>query len=220
MRKQVTDFLKNTSMYENQVKDVLQQYYFRSERLKGYATGAGTDSYYRKSQYDEVNLEVHPSNFKNPFEAPGLKLSSIGVGTYMGEPDDYNDFLMYDAIKTAVLSGGVNHIDTAPNYRYTKSERTVGKILTTLDNKYDITRDQLFVSSKVGYIPEDAERMISRTDEMHRMVKTLGVPEDQIVKETGHCLNSKFLKDQLEQTLSRLNLDTLDVYYLQNAYEA
>jgi aryl-alcohol dehydrogenase-like predicted oxidoreductase len=64
---------------------------------------------------------------------------------------------MYDSIKTSVLSGGINHIDTAPNYRYMKSERTVGKILTTLDNKYDIKRDQIFVASKVGYIPEDAD---------------------------------------------------------------
>jgi len=59
----------------------------------------------------------------------------------MGEPDDKTDFAMYNAIKTAVMSGGVNHIDTAPNYRYMKSERTVGKILTTLQNKYDINRD-------------------------------------------------------------------------------
>lgn len=95
-----------------------------------------------------------------------MKLSSIGVGTYMGNPDDYTDYLMYDAIKTSVLSGGVNHIDTAPNYRYKKSEKTVGRVITTLDNKYGITRDQLFVSSKAGYLAEDAELMISRNDEL------------------------------------------------------
>lgn len=220
LRKQVTDFLKNTGQYENQVRDVLSQYYMRGDRLKGHATEAGTEAYYRRAQYDETHLEVHPTNFKNPFEAPGLKLSSIGVGTYIGEPDDYTDYLMYDAIKTAVLSGGVNHIDTAPNYRYTKSERTVGKILTTLDNKYGVTRDQMFVASKGGYIAEDAERMVSRTDEMQRMVNVLKVPEEEIVKETGHCLHPKFLKDQLDASLARLNLESLDVYYLHNTYEA
>lgn len=40
-----------------------------------------------------------------------------------------------------MLSGGINHIDTAPNFRYMKSEKTVGRILTTLDNKYGISRD-------------------------------------------------------------------------------
>ena len=220
LRKNVTDFLKNTSQYEDQVKDVLKPYFYKSDRLKGFATEQGTDAYYRRSQYDEVNLEVHPTNFKNPCEAPGLKLSSLGVGTYMGDPDDYTDYLMYDGIKTSVLSGGINHIDTAPNYRYMKSERTVGKVLTTLETKYGITRDQLFVSSKVGFVAEDAANMISRTDEMTRMVKKLGIPEEDIVKESAHCLHPKFLQDQLDASLSRLNLQTLDVYYLQNAYEA
>jgi len=84
-----------------------------------------------------------------------LKVSSIGIGTYTGDPDDLTDFNMYNAIKQSVLSGGLNHIDTAPNYRYMKSEKTVGKILTVLQNKYDIDREMLFVSSKAGYIPED-----------------------------------------------------------------
>jgi aryl-alcohol dehydrogenase-like predicted oxidoreductase len=75
----------------------------------------------------------------------------------MGDPDDITDFELYNAIKTSVLSGGVNHIDTAPNYRYMKSEKTVGKALTVLENKYDIKRDQLFVTSKGGYVPENAD---------------------------------------------------------------
>ena len=61
-----------------------------------------------------------------------VKLTSIGIGTYVGEPTDIADFDMYNAIKTSVLSGGANHIDTAANYRYMKSERVVGKILTVL----------------------------------------------------------------------------------------
>ena len=123
-----------------------------------------------------------------------LKISSLGIGTYMGDPDDYTDFLMYDAIKTSVLSGGINHIDTAPNYRYKKSENTVGRILATLDNKYGITRDQLFLTTKGGYIAEDAEKQISRSDEIRRMVSQLKVSEDEIVKESAHSLNPVFLK--------------------------
>jgi len=83
---------------------------------------------------------VHYDNFKSPFNSD-LKISTLGYGTYMGDPDDLTDYLMYDAIKQSVLSGGLNHIDTAPNFRYMKSERTVGKILTTLDSKYGVTRD-------------------------------------------------------------------------------
>ena len=75
---------------------------------------------------------MHPENFKHTYNQ-GLKLSSIGYGTYMGDPDDLTDYKMYDSIKNSVISGGVNVIDTAPNYRYMKSEKTVGKALTTLD---------------------------------------------------------------------------------------
>lgn len=62
-----------------------------------------------------------------------MKISSIGYGTYVGAPDDYTDYLVYSSLKTAILSGGVNHIDTAPNYRYMSAERTVGKLLVALN---------------------------------------------------------------------------------------
>ena len=144
-----------------------------SKRLKGFATVEGTDKFYRRSQNDESevepgkinyneSLQVHHQNFRSPQNSM-LKLSSIGYGSYMGNPDDLTDYKMYDAIKQCVLSGGINLIDTAPNYRYMKSERTIGKILTTLESKYNISRNQLFISTKVGYVPEDAENMVLRS---------------------------------------------------------
>lgn len=48
----------------------------------------------------------------------------------------------------------------------------------------------------------------------------LGVPEEEVTKESAHCMHPKFLKDQLEASLARMNLECLDVYYLQNPYEA
>ena len=77
-------------------------------------------------------MDVHHENFKSPLHLESLKVSSIGIGTYTGDPSDQADFDMYNAIKQSVLSGGLNHIDTAPNYRYMKSEKTVGKVLTVL----------------------------------------------------------------------------------------
>lgn len=134
-------------------------------RLPGLATNYGTEKYYRWSQYDEnSNLDVHHEHFKSikgPSGDEDIKISSLGYGTYMGDPDDYTDFAMYDAIKQSVLSGGLNHIDTAPNYRYMKSERVVGKILNTLHCKYEVTRDQLHIATKAGYVPEDAETLTS-----------------------------------------------------------
>jgi len=94
------------------------------------------------SQYNEgqQNLMVSHENFRELFHNEHIRLTSLGYGTYVGAPDDVTDYLMYNAIKTSVLSGGINHIDTAPNYRYMKSEKTVGKVLTVLERKYDIDR--------------------------------------------------------------------------------
>ena len=52
------------------------------------------------------------------------------------------------------------------------------------------------------------------------MIEEHGVPEAEIVKESGHCLHPNFLRQQVEASLERLNLTSLDVCYLQNPYEA
>ena len=132
------------------------------KRLRGYASQEGTDRYYRRAmnENDVDAFEVHPENFRMPFGSM-VRISSLGIGSYVGDPDDWTDYDLYDAIKQSVLSGGINHIDTAPNYRYMQSEKTIGKALTTLESKYEISRDMLFVTSKAGYIPEDAENEIS-----------------------------------------------------------
>jgi hypothetical protein len=37
-------------------------------------------------------MDVNHENFKSLFHNPMLKISSIGIGTYMGDPDDVTDF--------------------------------------------------------------------------------------------------------------------------------
>ena len=121
---------------------------------------------------------------------------------------------MYESFKTSVLSGGVNNVDTAPNYRYMKSEKTIGKVLATLEDKYGVRRSELFVASKVGYLPEDAENMISRAELAQTLISDVGVPQEEIIQESGHCMHPKFIKHQIAGSLERLNLECLDVYYL------
>lgn len=48
------------------------------------------------------------------------------------------------------MSGGVNHIDTAINYRYMKAERTIGAALNYLFRNSGIKRNELFIASKIG----------------------------------------------------------------------
>ena len=86
------------------------------------------------------NFEVHHENFRCVLNSE-VKVSTLGIGSYVGDPDDWTDYELYDAVKQSVLSGGINHIDTAPNFRYMKSEKTIGKAVNTLESKYGISRD-------------------------------------------------------------------------------
>jgi len=85
-----------------------------------------------------------------------LKLSEMGIGTYLGELDEKTDAGYYETIKAAIEKG-VNVIDTAINYRYMKSERVIGKVLSK------VGRDKVIVSTKGGYIPYDVDTKIDRS---------------------------------------------------------
>ena len=147
-------------------------------------------------------------------EAAGLKLSTIGFGTYLGDNDDATD----DAYRTAIVEAvslGCNVLDSASNYRCQRSERTLGAALRVLQRD-GFEREQLVVATKGGYIPFDdappsdpgayvRERFVDRS------VFTL---ED--IAGGSHVLAPSFLRDQLEQSLGNLGVDSIDIYYLHN----
>ena len=56
----------------------------------------------------------------------------LGVGTYLGDTDSVTDQLVEEAVRESVLSGAVNVIDTAINYRMQKAERSIGRALERL----------------------------------------------------------------------------------------
>ena len=86
------------------------------ERLQGHATPAGTKRYMQYA-VSQGRPEGHFKRFD------GLHLSSIGIGTYLGEPTQEDDLAVENAVYQSVKSGAVNVIDTAINYRAMKSER-------------------------------------------------------------------------------------------------
>jgi len=145
-------------------------------------------------------------------------LSNIGIGTYLGEPDTRTDELVKNAVKQSVLSG-VNVIDTAINYRAQKAERSVGKAISELIEDGKISRDQIFVSSKNGYVTNDAD---IQEDFMQYVMRELGKPG--IVKEGDitsgyHCMTTPYLSDQLDRSLKNLDLECIDLMYLHNSIE-
>ena len=176
--------------------------------ISGFATPQGTETFKQNSSVNSLNF--------NDFE--NLHLSNVGIGTYLGEPDTRTDELVKNAVKQSVLSG-VNVIDTAINYRAQKAERSVGKAISELIEDGKISRDQIFVSSKNGYVTNDAD---IQEDFMQYVMRELGKPG--IVKEGDitsgyHCMTTSFLSDQLDRSLKNLDLECLDLMYLHNSIE-
>src|SRR5688572_12667490 len=89
-------------------------------------------------------------------EQQGLMMSSIGVGTYLGDPDEETDKAYSTAIAYAV-GKGVNVLDTAINYRHQRSERSIAQAIRSLKVSGTATRDELIISTKAGYISFDGE---------------------------------------------------------------
>jgi hypothetical protein len=84
----------------------------------GFATAAATERYNRR-----FDARIAPGHFR---QSQGLWLSSIGLGTYLGNHDDETDRLYRQAIVRAVDSG-CNVIDSAINTRiWPRSSRTTG----------------------------------------------------------------------------------------------
>ena len=84
--------------------------------------------------------------------ASHLTLSSIGMGTYLGECDDHEDDRYVKALSAGVTRG-LNVLDTAINYRCQRSERAVGQALRRVIDKGLAKRDELVICTKAGYVP-------------------------------------------------------------------
>src|SRR5437868_15241803 len=117
--------------------------------LRGYATDEGSALY--KERFPKLKNSGH---FRNAEFAGGLTLSSIGLGTYLGEADGAADADYTDAITTA-LQSGINALDTAINYRHQRSERNIGAALAQLFRTGELNRDEVFICTKAGYLSLD-----------------------------------------------------------------
>ena len=109
--------------------------------------------YQKTKKFAERGTEISQQNYKN---VNNLTLSNVGIGTYLGNPDIETDNLVEDAIKKSIL-GGINIIDSAINYRAQKAERSVGSAIAQLIDNDDISREEIFVSTKNGYVTNDGD---------------------------------------------------------------
>jgi aryl-alcohol dehydrogenase-like predicted oxidoreductase len=173
--------------------------------LKNFTTAEGTKKY----------AERFPDAATGHFRAAhGLSLSSIGIGTYLGDWNVETDENYARSIARFVELGG-NVIDTAANYRFQRSERSIGQALEELTAK-GFEREEILICTKGGYLPFDGEppRNVQQYFE-DTFVKTgIAKPEDLVGG--SHCMTPKYLQSQIDQSRANMGIETLDVFYIHN----
>jgi len=174
--------------------------------LEGYATPEGTRRYTKRFH------EAAPTHFR---DAGALCLSSIGVGTYLGDPDDSTDAGYAAAIRLA-LSRGCNVVDTAINYRCQRSERAVGTAIRQAVSAGEVAREEIFISTKGGFIPFDGSPPDDPPSYFGQTFVDTGVLQLTDLVAGCHCMTPGFLEHQIGRSRQNLGLETIDLYYLHN----
>jgi len=134
--------------------------------------------------YDAATNRYHSIPYRRCGRS-GLLLPRISLGLWNNFGDDRDLSVQRDIVLRA-FDLGVTHIDLANNYGPPpgSAERNFGKILTSDLNPY---RDELIISSKAGF--------------------------DMWEGPYGEWGSRKYLLASLDQSLSRMGLDYVDIFY-------
>ncbi len=169
--------------------------------ITGRATNEGTRRY--------AERQVMKESYR---KAGDLRIGTLGIGTYQGDPDDRTDQVVTNAVLESIR-GGINLIDTAINYRGERAEKCVGAALRQAIESGAIKRDEIVVCSKGGFVPAAGDP--GAWFEQEYIQKDPGLKKSDLVAGC-HCIHPVYIADQLERSLLNLGLETIDVYYLHN----
>jgi aryl-alcohol dehydrogenase-like predicted oxidoreductase len=173
--------------------------------LPGFATPEGTARY-------RDRFMNRPGHFRN---ARGLWLSSIGLGTYLGEPTPEFDALYRDAV-TRALEMGINVIDSAVNYRHQRSERAIGKALAGMVSQGCVRREEVYLATKGGFLTFDGEEPGDPAAYFEENLVRTGLIEPSQVAANCHVMSPRYIENQVDVSRRNLGVETIDLYYVHN----
>lgn len=175
-----------------------------------YATTEATNTYRQR-----LTGAVAINHFR---AAQGLWMSSIGLGSYLGEADARTDAGYQAAVKRA-FELGCNVFDTAANYRFGRSEQNFGDAFADLQRAGQLARGEIIVTTKGGYLPFENGMPRSHAEFRAYLEDTFvkpGICQMEDFVQGSHCMTPGYLQHQLDNSLRKLQLDAVDVYYLHN----
>jgi len=174
--------------------------------IQGYATPEGT------ARYRERHTDRLPGHYH---QLRGLWISSIGLGTYLGEPTQEVDD-SYAAGIVLAARAGMNVFDTAVNYRHMHSERAVGRGLAELVNSGAAQRDEVLLATKGGFLSYDGEVPDDPSAYFQEKLVRTGLVQPEEIVAGCHTLSPRYLSNQIDVSRGNLGVETVDLYYLHN----
>jgi aryl-alcohol dehydrogenase-like predicted oxidoreductase len=174
--------------------------------IHGCASSEGT------ARYRQRFPNSAPHHFRTQ---QNVTLSSIGIGTYLGSPDETTDRSYTNSVIRCVELGS-NVIDSAANYLFQRSERSIGQALATLTEQGGFERSELLICTKGGYLPFDGTQPRNVRDYVESTFVRPGIASFDDFVGGVHCMTPTYLQNQLDQSLRNMNLDCIDVYYVHN----
>ncbi|HEY3303694.1 MAG TPA: aldo/keto reductase [Candidatus Binatia bacterium] len=172
----------------------------------GWATAEQTAAYRKRFEG-----KIPGEHFR---ESQGLLLSSIGIGTYLGNHDSAADDLYRRAVVRAVELG-CNVIDSAINYRFQRSERAIGAALKDLAAK-GFERGEIVLATKGGFLPFDGSPPPDMRGYFTDTFVKPGIAAPADLVAGCHCMTPSYLINQLDTSLGNLGVECIDIYYLHN----
>jgi len=166
--------------------------------LKGFASKNSTNI------FAESNTEFT----YNILGKTDLLVSEVGFGSYR---IDVRSSLNREALKKALLSG-INLIDTSSTYTDGNSELLVGDVLKELATDNMLSRESIVIVTKGGYLQGQNFTLSQLRKKDNKPFKDLV----EYQKGLEHCIHPEFLEDQIQRSLDRLGLETIDIYLLHN----
>lgn len=145
----------------------------------------------------------------------GIPVSSLALGTYLGNLDEVTDSKVTAACLKAIELG-CNFFDTAINYRAQRAERSVGEAIRRAILSSRAKREDLFISTKGGFVPCDRTYSADIKGLFQNEYVARGVAKADDLVAGCHCMEPAYLNDQIEKSRKNLGLETIDLYYLHN----
>ncbi len=174
--------------------------------LPGYATPEGT------ARLQARFAGRMPGHYR---QSRQLWTSSIGLGTYLGDPiPEVDDG--YSAAAVRAVQMGANVLDTAVNYRNMRSEKAVARGLVELISSGAVQRDEIILATKGGFLAFDGELQQEPSEYFQKMLIETGVLRPDEVVAGCHSMAPRYLANQIDVSRANLGVGTIDIYYLHN----